>query len=52
MSKLKSRAGDYETGKLAERCMVLVGDVIDNWLRLASDRRTVVFWPEDCMKTC
>ena len=43
VTKLKSRAGDYETGKLAERCMVLVGDVIDNWLRLASDRRTVVF---------
>ena len=40
---LRIRAGDYETGKLSGRCVTLVGDVVDNWIRLASDRRTLVF---------
>lgn len=35
--------GDYENKKLSERCVVLVGDVIDNWIRLARERHTLVF---------
>jgi hypothetical protein len=30
-------------GELSDACALLVGDVIDNWLRLARDRHTVVF---------
>lgn len=40
---LKVRGGDYEKKKLSERAVKLVGDVVDNWLRLASDRHTIVF---------
>ena len=43
MTGIKIRRGDYETGKLSDACVVLVGDCIDNWLRLASDRHTIVF---------
>jgi len=35
--------GDYENKKLSEACVKLVGDAVDNWLRLASDRQTIVF---------
>lgn len=41
--KISSRSKDYETTPLSERCVQLVGDVVDNWLRLASDRHTLVF---------
>lgn len=37
------RQGDYVSKELGERCTVLIGDVVDNWLRLASDRHTIVF---------
>lgn len=40
---IKVRRGDYETKKLSNRCVTLVGDAVDNWLRLASDRHTIVF---------
>ena len=40
---IKIQRGDYETGKLSDACVVLVGDAVDNWLRLASDRHTIVF---------
>lgn len=38
-------AGDYNQKQLDKRMNtdVLIGDIIDNWKRLASDRRTVVF---------
>lgn len=35
--------GDYEKKKLSDACVKLVGDAVDNWLRLASDRQTIVF---------
>ncbi len=40
---LKINQGDYEVGKLAERSIKLAGDVVDNWLRLARDRHSIVF---------
>jgi len=40
---IKIRRGDYEVKKLSDACVVLVGDAVDNWLRLASDRHTIVF---------
>ena len=40
---IKIRRGDYETKKLSDACVTLVGDAVDNWLRLASDRHTIVF---------
>lgn len=40
---LKTQAGDYVSAKLSERCALLVGDVVDNWLRLARERQTIVF---------
>ena len=43
MAGIKISRGDYETGKLSDACVVLVGDAIDNWLRLAKDRHTIVF---------
>ena len=36
--------GDYQTsGALSERAVELVGDAVENWIRLASDRHTIVF---------
>jgi len=45
LSKLKTSKGDYVVKELAERVdkPQLVGDVIDNWKRIAPDRQTVVF---------
>lgn len=40
---VRTQAGDYVSTKLSERCALLVGDVVDNWLRLARDRQTIVF---------
>lgn len=40
---LATRGGDWATGELSSRCAVLIGDVVHNWLRLASDRHTIVF---------
>lgn len=40
---IKIQRGDYETKKLSAACAVLVGDAVDNFLRLASDRHTIVF---------
>jgi len=40
---IRTQQGDYATGQLSERVALLVGDVVDNWLRLASDRQTIVF---------
>jgi len=40
---IKIRRGDYEVKKLSNACVTLVGDVVDNWLRLASERHTIVF---------
>lgn len=39
------KSGDYNQKQLGEvhRDDVLIGDVIDNWLRLAKDRHTIVF---------
>jgi superfamily II DNA or RNA helicase len=37
------RRGDFEQKELGKRSVVLVGDVVDNWLRLASDRHSIVF---------
>ena len=43
LTGIKIRRGDYETKKLSKACVELVGDAVDNWLRLASDRHTIVF---------
>jgi len=43
MTGIRIARGDYEVKKLSDRCVLLVGDVVDNWLRLASDRHTLVF---------
>ena len=42
---LRTQAGDYHQGELGERVsdVRLVGDIVTNWARLASDRQTVVF---------
>ena len=45
LAGIKIKRGDYEVGKLSEasRTKQLIGDAVDNWLRLASDRHTIVF---------
>lgn len=46
LAKLKlGKDGDYQESGLANRMDTpkLVGDIVDNWLRIAPDRRTVVF---------
>jgi superfamily II DNA or RNA helicase len=43
MAGIKIVRGDYEIGKLSRASQKLVGDVVDNWLRLAADRHTIVF---------
>ena len=45
LSGVKLQAGDYSAGELGDRMdrTELVGDVVSNWLRLASDRKTIVF---------
>lgn len=43
LTGIRIRKGDYETKKLSKACVELVGDAVDNWLRLASDRHTIVF---------
>jgi superfamily II DNA or RNA helicase len=42
---VRVNAGDYNQRELEERVDQprLVGDIVENWLRLASDRRTVIF---------
>lgn len=35
--------GDYNNKQLSDASMPLIGDVVENWLRLASDRHTIVF---------
>lgn len=41
----KNKDGDYQEKELGGRCdnPKLVGDIVDNWLRLAGDKSTVVF---------
>jgi superfamily II DNA or RNA helicase len=43
MAGIKIVRGDFEVGKLSKASQKLVGDVVDNWLRLAADRHTIVF---------
>ena len=45
VSGIKTVNGDFESSGLSSvmKDSVLIGDVIDNWLRLASDRHTIVF---------
>lgn len=45
LAKVRVKAGDYVEGDLdaAMDQPKLVGDIVDNWCRLASSRRTVVF---------
>jgi len=43
LQQVRIRMGEYETKSSAQAAMVIVGDVVDNWLRLASDRHTIVF---------
>jgi DNA repair protein RadD len=42
---VKIQAGDYNQKELGERVneVTLIGDVVENWSRLASDRQTFVF---------
>ena len=43
MEGIRIVRGDYEVGKLSRASQKLVGDVVDNWLRLAADKHTIVF---------
>lgn len=45
MSKIKITAGDYNKGETEKKMNTpkLVGDVVQNWLRIAGDRQTIVF---------
>jgi superfamily II DNA or RNA helicase len=45
LAGLHTRGGDYVEGELAERMdkPKLIGDIVDNWMIHASNRRTVVF---------
>ncbi len=43
MAGIRIVRGDYEVGKLSRASIKLVGDVVDNFLRLAADRHTIVF---------
>ena len=43
LTGIRVARGDYENAPLSRACVTLVGDVVDNWLRLASDRHTIVF---------
>lgn len=45
LSEVKTVRGDYDSVRLAEvmRSEKLVGNIVDHWLRLGEDRRTVVF---------
>jgi len=43
LTDVKIIRGDYETGALSKSSRVIVGDVVDNWMRLAKDRHTIVF---------
>lgn len=43
LTGIKVRRGDYETKKLSKACVELVGDAVDNWIRLAKDRHTITF---------
>lgn len=42
---IKIQAGDYNQKQLGDRMdnKTLIGDVLTNWLRIASDRKTVIF---------
>ena len=42
---VKVARGDYEVGELGKRMTdtKLIGDIVDNWLRIASGRKTIVF---------
>jgi superfamily II DNA or RNA helicase len=43
--KVSKASGDYDTGQLSRQMRVkkIVGCVVDEWLRIASDRSTIVF---------
>jgi len=43
MTGMKVDKGDYRRKPLSKVCVTLVGDIVDNWLRLAADRQTIVF---------
>ena len=45
LAGIKVRGGDYVEGELADAMdkPKLIGDIVDNWLRVASERKTVVF---------
>ena len=43
VSGIGTMNGDYNNKQLALASMPLVGDIVENWLRLASDRHTIVF---------
>lgn len=42
---VKQARGDYEIGELGRRVsdQKLIGDIVDNWIRIASGRKTIVF---------
>lgn len=40
---VKITAGDYNQKQLGKRMEPLIGDVVDNWLRIAKGQKTVVF---------
>lgn len=43
---VRERAGDYVAKDLGKSVSKLCGDYVENWLRLARDRHTIVFTPD------
>lgn len=43
ISRVPDVGGDFNQKKLSAACMPLIGDVLDKWGQLASDRHTLVF---------
>jgi len=43
VTKVRTTAGDFNTKDLGKASEPLIGDVVDNWFRLARTRHTIVF---------
>lgn len=45
LAKIRTVRGDYDNNELAKRMdkKKLVGDIVENWLRICPDRQTIVF---------
>lgn len=46
LGEVRERSGDYVASDLGRAVMPLIGDYVDEWLRIAKDRHTIVFTPD------